>query len=219
MKKVFWLICCLILLTGQVACAGSIGYIPMDDRPVNLEYVMDTVRAAGTRIAIPSDALLASREQHGDPERLWQWVFEQAPVNDALVLSSDSLIYGGLVPSRTHFLSENELRERSERFRLLKQRYPALRLYVFGTVMRTPKMSAGSTEPPYYEALGATIFRITLLEDKREIAGLSTVENEELAQLLAKVPAENMADWRLRRSKNFRVNEELQKMAREDVFE
>ena len=38
---------------------------------------MDTARAAGAKIAAPSDAFLASREQLGDPERLWQWVFEQ----------------------------------------------------------------------------------------------------------------------------------------------
>lgn len=218
MKQVIWLICFVILLSGQVAQAGSVGYVPMDDRPVNLEYVMDTVRASGTRIVAPSDALLATREQHGDPERLWQWVFEQAPVADALVLSTDSMIYGGLVPSRTHFLSEDTLMERVERFRLLKQRYPSLRLYLFGTVMRTPKMSAGATEPPYYESLGATIFRITLLEDKRELSGLSTEEKMELEQLLTKVPEENMSDWRMRRAKNYRVNARLQQMAREGIF-
>jgi len=204
-------------MAGQVAHAASVGYIPMDDRPVNLEYVIDTARAAGNKIVAPTDALLASREQHGDPESLWQWVFDQAPASDALVLSSDSLIYGGLVPSRTHFLKEEELRERSERFRLLKQRY--LRLYVFGTILRTPKMSAGATDPPYYEAMGATIFRITMLEDKREISGLSAVETAELEHLLAQIPAEDMADWRLRRGKNYHVNELLQQMAREGVIE
>ena len=218
MKRFFWLVCIVVLFTGQVAQAGSIGYVPMDDRPVNLEYVMDTVRAAGTKIVAPSDAFLATREQQGDPERLWQWVFAQAPMVDALVLSSDSMIYGGLVPSRTHFLTEETLQERVDRFRVLKERYPGLRLYLFGTVMRTPKMSAGATEPPYYESLGATIFRITVLEDKRELSGLSPEEKIELEQLLSKVPAENLSDWRMRRAKNYRVNEKLQQMAREGLF-
>ena len=191
----------------------------MDNRPVNLEYVADTAQSAGTRIVEPSEAFLASRGQVGNPERLWDWVFSQAPQVDAMVLSTDSLIYGGLVPSRTHFLTESVLRERVELFRRLKEQNPALRIYVFGTIMRTPKMSAGGTEPPYYEALGAKIFRITLLEDKRELSGLSTEDASELSRLLAEVPAENLADWRARRAKNYQVNEALQNLAREGVFE
>ena len=212
---------CLLLLVGlcPVAAAGSVGYVPMDDRPVNLEYVLDTVRAAGVRMVTPSFSELAGRERVGSPERLWDWVFDQAPLNDAMALSSDSLIYGGLVPSRTHFFGEAELAQRVERFRELKRRYPALRLYVFGTIMRTPTMSAGATEPPYYETVGPSIFRITVLEDKREISGLSGSEAAELKVLLEKVPEQYLADWRTRRAKNHRVNEQLQELAREGLFE
>ena len=209
----------MLLLGGPVVQAASVGYVPMDDRPVNLEYVVDTVRSAGTRIATPQQLNIAGREHSGNVPRLWEWVFEQAPISDALVLSSDSLIYGGLVASRTHFSTESELQARVEKFRELKRRYPSLRLYVFGTVMRTPKMSAGATEPPYYEKVGPSIFRITALEDKRETTGLSAAESAELAGLVEKVPAENLVDWRARRAKNYRVNELMQQLAREGVFE
>ena len=80
-------------------------------------------------------------------------------------------------------------------------------------------MSAGSTEPPYYEQLGPSIFRITALEDKREIVGLTAGETAELAQLIVRVPAVNLADWRTRRAKNYRINEQLQQLAREGTFE
>lgn len=211
---------CLFLLTGfcQTVQAGAVGYVPMDDRPVNLEYVLETAHSAGSRMVTPSSPELAGRDRAGNPDRLWEWVFAQAPVNDTMVLSSDSLVYGGLVPSRTHLLSDAELAERVKRFRELKQRYPSLRLYVFGTVMRTPKMSAGGTEPPYYEQEGPSIFRITVLEDKREVAGLSGGEAAELKNLLEKVPAQYLNDWRIRRAKNFRVNEQLLEMAREGLF-
>ncbi|HWR31045.1 MAG TPA: DUF4127 family protein [Negativicutes bacterium] len=219
MKYFICVVCLLLIVGGPVAQAASVGYVPMDDRPVNLEYVLDTVRAAGTRIATPAQTDIAGREHSGNVQRLWEWAFEQAPMSDALVLSSDSLVYGGLVASRTHFTSEEELQTRVEKFRELKQRYPSLRLYVFGTVMRTPKMSAGSTEPPYYEKVGPSIFRITALEDKRETTGLSVPEVAELTGLVAKVPAENLSDWRARRAKNYRVNELMQQLAREGIFE
>jgi hypothetical protein len=219
MKLLIGVLCLVLSLGGSVVQAATIGYVPMDDRPVNLENVVDTVRAAGTSIVAPPVSAIAGRERSGDLQRLWEWVFEEAAISDALTLSSDSLIYGGLVASRTHFASDAELQSRVEKFRALKQRYPSLRLYVFGTVLRTPKMSAGSTEPPYYEVVGPSIFRITALEDKREIAGLAEAETLELSQLLTKVPAENMADWRLRRAKNYRVNEQLQQLAREGILE
>ena len=219
MKRLILLAGWVLLWCQPVVWAGTVGYIPMDNRPVNLAYVADTARAAGVQVQEPAEHLLASREQPGQPEKLWDWVFAQAPQLDALVLSTDSLVYGGLVPSRTHFLSESLLQERLERFRELKRRYPAVRLYGFGTIMRTPKMSAGATEPPYYEKLGPKIFRITYLEDKQEITALTAAETAELSRLLAEVPAENLADWRTRRAKNYRVNEALQTMAREGVFE
>jgi hypothetical protein len=210
----------VFLLLGMLPVqAAVIGYVPMDDRPVNLEYVADTARAAGETIVTPPVLTIAGRQRPGNVPGLWEWVFEQAAVSDAMALSADSLVYGGLVASRTHFDSETELSARLEKFRELKRRYPALRLYVFNTIMRTPKMSAGATEPPYYEQLGPTIFRITALEDKREIAGLTGVETAELAQLTARVPAVNLADWRARRAKNYRINERLQQLAREGIFE
>ena len=219
MKLRIVVLCWLLLAGAPAAQAAVIGYVPMDDRPVNLEYVEDTVRAAGETIVTPSVSAIAGRQRPGNGSRLWDWVFERAAVSDAMALSADSLVYGGLVASRTHFDSDVELSARLEKFRDLKRRYPALRLYVFSTIMRTPKMSAGATEPPYYEKLGPTIFRITALEDKREVAGLSAAETAELSSLIGAVPAENLADWRTRRAKNFRINEQLQRLAREGVFE
>lgn len=207
------------LLGPATTQAASLGYVPMDDRPVNLEYVLDSVRAAGLKIAAPAQDDIAGRDRQGNVVKLWQWVSEQAPTADALVLSSDSLIYGGLVPSRTHAFSESQLAERLEFFRELKRKAPALRVYVFGTIMRTPKMSAGATEPLYYESFGPQIFRITALEDKAEQLGLSATEKRELQHLLVSVPAEHLTDWRNRRAKNFKVNLQLQQFVREGVID
>lgn len=221
MKTLTGLLCLLLLLLGAApaARAATIAYVPMDDRPVNLEYVADTVKAAGMKILTPDAGDVAGRQRSGDVPKLWDWVFRHAVCSDAMALSSDSLIYGGLVASRTHYHTEGELAERVEKFRELKHRFPALRLYVFGTVMRTPHASAGATEPSYYETFGPMIFRITALEDKRETANLTAEETAELARLLAAVPAEDMADWRTRRALNYRVNEQILQLAKDGVLE
>jgi hypothetical protein len=219
MKQSLLCLCLLVLLGGTTAQAATLGYVPMDDRPVNLEYVQTTVQAAGEQMVTPPTAIIAGREHAGSPDQLWNWVFEHASTCDAMALSTDSLIYGGLVPSRTHFLTETELKARVEKFKTLKQQYPGLRLYLFGTIMRTPHMSAGGTEPPYYEKVGPQIFQITALEDKREIGGLTTAETAELARLLTVVPTADLADWRARRAKNYQAYEWLRQMAREGIFQ
>lgn len=220
-RRFLGLIFCLCFFavdSGSIAAAASIVYLPMDDRPVNLEYVVDTVTAGGAEIITPPMDLIPGRTRTADPEKIWQWVFATAPHVDSMVLSTDSLIYGGLVASRTHQLSPGILRDRVERFRELKEKHPSLRLYLFGTIMRTPRMSAGGTEPSYYEKIGPQIFRLTSLEDKLEVLGLTSEEKAELSALLAKLPPEFLADWRDRRAKNFAVNRRLQELCREEVF-
>lgn len=84
MKTVIGLLCLLLLWASPVAEAATVGYVPMDDRPVNLEYVGDSVRAARIGIVTPSESLIAGRERPGDVPGLWQWVFAQAATADAL---------------------------------------------------------------------------------------------------------------------------------------
>ena len=199
-------------LTASTVQAQTLLYVPADNRPVSLQYVVDTFQAAGATIITPPEEILAARNRWGDADRLWQWVEEHCTEADSVVLSADSMLYGGLVPSRVHDLSAEILQERVEKFVRLKTLNPFARIYVFSTVMRTPQFTAGGVEPPYYETYGYRIFRISALRDKREVQGLTKKEGLELSALEAEVPAAVMTDWQARRDKNFRVNERLIKL-------
>ncbi len=192
-----------------VTQAQTVLFVPMDDRPVSFEYTVETGKAAQLDLLVPPAAMLASRDKPGDPDKLWQWVEENASRADALVLASDSLLYGGLVDSRTHDLAEPVLNARLAKFRSLKTANPTARLYVFGTVMRTPTASAGGVEPAYYEQYGGRIFQLTALQDKEETVGLTRAERRQLKADLAVIPPTDLADWLSRRQKNFAVNAEL----------
>ena len=219
MKRCTLLVLALVLcLAATPAAAQAILYIPADDRPVNLDYVVDTARAAGLDILTPPRPLLGSRSAPGCPEGLWRWLFAEAPAADAVVASADALLYGSLVASRTHDFPAAVLAERLQGFARLKAANPGLRLYVFSTIMRTPQASAGGTEPDYYETYGPSIFRITALRDKAETAGLTRGEDAELKDLLAHVPAGALADWHDRREKNLRANFALISYVRDGTF-
>ncbi|EAX47877.1 conserved hypothetical protein [Thermosinus carboxydivorans Nor1] len=207
MKKFLFILAVLLFITAtSTAWAKAILYVPIDNRPVSLAYPTDTVKAANFDILSPPIEYLASAGQSGDPERLWQWLEKNANNADAMVLSADSLIYGGLVDSRTHDFSSVVLEWRLQRFNKLKAIAPDARIYVFTTIMRTPRASNGGVEPLYYATYGGQIFQLTALQDKAEVQGLTGEEQAMLETAAKAVPPEFLADWFKRRGKNYKVN-------------
>ncbi|MBP2628761.1 MAG: hypothetical protein H6Q68_3472 [Firmicutes bacterium] len=207
-----------LLVVNALGYAQSIMYVPFDNRPVSLDYVVDTVAKGGFEILVPPEDYLANRTKSANPDILWQWIFEHANETDAIVVSADALIYGGLVSSRTHNLDENVLLARIKNFEKLKELNPTARIYVFSTIMRSPHASSGGVEPPYYEIYGPAIFEINALQDKLELQGLKPQEEQKLNELIAAVPTAALNDWYERRTKNFKVNVELIHEAKKERF-
>lgn len=216
--RIFTLFFCFFAITGLCEAAGKILFVPMDNRPVCLSYTVDTLKAAGWEIVTPPAQLIASRENMGEPDKLLDWLEQEAVTADAAVVSSDALIYGGLVASRTHNFDEQVLARRLQRVVFLKDNIPGLKLYVFSTVMRTPKASSGGVEPPYYEKYGPDIFRWSALNDKSEISSLKRKEKEEMREIKDHIPQEVLEDWLLRRNSNLNINKSLLYAAIEGKF-
>lgn len=207
-----------LLMMNVVGYAQTLMYVPFDNRPVSLDYVRDTVEKGGFDIMTPPENFLASRTKNADPDFLWDWVFANADRADSIVVSADALIYGGLVASRTHDLSDSVLLANVKKFEKLKKMNPTARIYVFSTIMRSPHASSGGVEPPYYETYGPAIFQLNALRDKRELQGLSNVEEIEFRYLTYSIPEEVDKDWLARRAKNFKMNVELINDAKKDTF-
>lgn len=208
----------LLMLLMPAAFAKTILYVPFDDRPVSLDYAVNTVKAAEIDILTPPAEYLASRSRSGDSEKLWQWVKQNANKADALVLSADALIYGGLVDSRTHNWNRIVLEWSLRRFTALHETNPDTPIYLFSTVMRSPSASAGGVEPLYYERYGPYIFQFTALQDKAEVKGLTSGEKIILQTAKANIPPEYLADWLERRDKNFQINARLIDLTKQGTF-
>ena len=201
---------------------GTILFVPQDDRPTSREQSADAVEKLGYTVLMPPKDLLGGLAA-GQPDALWQWAEAQATQADAAVVSTDSIIYGGLVASRKHELSEEELAERVDRVAQLKRLNPNMKIYAFGSLMRTPASgpASGGEEPDYYMTYGEQIFRKSGLLDKQEMRGLTYSEKQELTALRDTIPAGVWDDWMGRREKNFAVTEKLIDFARQgtlDVF-
>ena len=196
-------------------------FVPHDNRPISDEQTADTIKKLGWDILVPPDEMLGGREQLGNPEEVWQWVEQNAPTAEAAVLSSDTLLYGSLVGSRKHDYTQEQIEERVARLEAFKKANPKLKIYVFGSIMRTPRSgeASGSMEPGYYQSYGSDIFRYTSLTDKRELDGLTRREQKEYDFLTRLIPKDALADWLSRRNKNFAASSELIKLTRQGDFD
>lgn len=212
MKKVLLMFLMAVMMYCQPAAAankGTILYIPMDNRPVCLDYSVQTMRAAGWDVKVPPREFIADADKNGNPEKMFMWLEDNMPESLAVVASSDALLYGGLVASRTHEIPPEVIKERAQKLLDLKKDYGNKLVYVFTTIMRSPKMSGAPVEPAYYEQWGNKLFRLGALEDKLEAKEINRREVRELAELRYAIPKDVLEDMYSRRHSNIKATELL----------
>ena len=247
MKKITALLLCLAVFLAAfsgIAAAkkkeapkdkGTIVFIPHDNRPISDVETADTIRQLGYKVVVPPDELLGSNSNLGNSDKLWQWLednttvphkkdkkppYKPLPGIKAVVLSGDAMIYGSLVGSRKHHFTQQKLLERVKKFQEFKDSHPKVPMYVFSSIMRTPRTgeASGTEEPGYYFSYGTDIFRYTALKDKEEVEGLTKREKKEMKFLTEFLPQEAIDDWLSRRSKNLAVNKAMIDLAKAGTF-
>ena len=219
LKKLLLVVASIFFVASTADAAGKILFLPQDNRPVSYEQTIEVVRSAGYDLIVPGENILSRcPDTPGDTDALWAFVEKEAKNADAAVIATDALLYGGLIPSRKHNISIDELQRRVKRLTKLTEANPKLKLYLFTSLMRTPKngAAAGVEEPAYYSEKGPTgfeygadIFRLTELLDKEDIEGLNESEKVEKNEIKARLPQNIWRDWMGRREKNFGATEAL----------
>ncbi|WP_287769768.1 DUF4127 family protein [Megasphaera sp.] len=217
-KAVSMAVVSLFLCATPSTLAKTILYVPQDDRPVDYEYTVSTAESAGYTILTPPAQYLSGMNFHGSPDRLMSWVENNANKADAMVLSIDSLVYGGLVDSRKHNLPMSTLLTRLERVEALHKANTKVPLYVFSTVMRSPWAGGKGVEPDYYLTMGSDIYQLASLQAKMDEEGLNPQERNDWFAIMRRIPLEYLQDWYNRRRKNMSINYRLIDDARKGVF-
>lgn len=204
----------------------TVGYLPLDNRPVNDLRPMFLAESCGLRLLMPDEALYATRldgqtpnpngTTYGDRTALLQWLKENEKNCDAFVISLDQLLSGGLVSSRS--LCEADLSFEYAAIDYLAELSTRKPVYVFDTVMRLAStvnyLGLGSQEYNLFRSYGM-VARAPLAEDTLTVDHIvrgyqydkngemiSTPLDEELLQkyLLARERKLRLADRMLERS-------------------
>ncbi len=181
-------------------------YVPLDERPCNYRYPQQLAQLTDVNLRVPPDTMLGRKKSPADTKQLQQWLTAECGRSSHLILSIDMLVYGGILPSRLHQLSREQCAERLETLREVKRINPAIRIFAFNLIMRTPAYNSSEEEPDFYAQYGERIFQYGWLTDKRESSGLTEEEVDELAEIKTVIPPQILNAFLERRQVNAFVN-------------
>ena len=194
-------------------------FIPLDERPCNLQYPAYIGAISGLNIAFPPRELLGNFKHAADTDGLWSWIQSQAADATQIVLSMDMFLYGGIVPSRLHHLSAEACSARLDRLRTLRRDFPALRIQAYSLITRAPARNGAGEEPDYYEDYGYRIYRCGVIRDRATVGVATPKELAEWEQIKAEIPAAYLQDFLARRAQNFSNNMALIDLVKDGIID
>ena len=180
----------------------KIVYLPMDERPCNAGF---PVRLFSDVMTICSPSTLGDKKSPANWEQVRDFLLRETADAEGLILSIDTLLYGGLIPSRLHRLSREAVRERLETIRTLKRNHPNLLIYAYQCIMRCPNYSNSDEEPDYYADYGREIFQLGEAQHRYR---LGLCQRDEMEALYRCIPEDVLRDYLGRREFNLSFNME-----------
>lgn len=197
----------------------NIMIIPLDERPCNYNYVQYLAKDTDYNLLIPPKELLGDKKIPGNIIRLHQWMKDNINQVEHLILSFDMILYGGIVPSRLHYLSIDEILERLSIIYDLKTINPKLTIDAFTLIMRNPTYSSNDEEPDYYQDYGKEIHLKGVYEHKMLLNTITLEEQNHLKEIDKTLPIVHYLDYVNRRAVNTNVNLEILKLLKENIID
>ena len=180
----------------------KIVYLPLDERPCNLAYIREVTRDNGAFVLVaPELHEMGNKKIPADYGKIKAFLERECVDADYLVIAVDTLLYGGIIPSRLHYIDKSELAERLDLLRRLKALNKNLYVCAFSLVMRCPCYSDSSEEPDYYAKCGREIFLYGQNEHRLKMGSITREEYEAERQRLGACE-EFIEDYTSRRAKN-----------------
>jgi len=195
-------------------------YVPLDDRPCNYLYPLLLAEITDSiSMLAPPFSWMGRCKKPADCAAIWNWLIEQASDADYAILSVDTLVYGNIIHSRIHHRTDEEIDDFMNRFRLLKEINPRLKIEAFNLVSRVAGYDGDFEDPDYWKDYGYRIWKYGWLLDRLQQHCSEDGETDELKQLESEIPGEYLDDFLSRREKNARVNRKSVDYVRDGVFE
>ncbi len=178
-------------------------FIPIDNRPVCYSLAKDICRIDDDiELFIPPRDYLGSLTKYADTDIIFDWM-HHLPEMDVMVISLDTLAYGGLIPSRRITDSYDEIKTRIER---LKPIIAGKKVYAFSSIMRISNNNCNEEEKEYWKDWGKRIFEFSYNSCKYWHSPATDV------------PYEILQDYLRTRRRNFEINKLYLDWKKEGLF-
>lgn len=192
--------------------------VPLDERPVNVDIPRQVAAIAGVDIEIPSGSILPNRRSPADVGAIHAWMLERAGRGVShLIACIDTVVHGGIIPSRITESPARTTLERLDVFRSLKASSPALSISAVSLIMRASDSYSAVEEPEYWSRHGRELHRLgadlhRALE--RDAAGESVpvAPDDDIPQAIVR-------DFEIRRLRNHLINLSALELHEEGVIE
>ena len=131
--------------------------IPLDERPCNYNYLLELPLPSEVTLVLPPKEILSNKKTVKDLDKISEWLVNESIDADYLVLSFDTLLYGGIIPSRIHHKNIDEIIRHSEVLKDLKNKNPNIKIFANELIMRCPAYNCADEEPEYFDYCGYDI--------------------------------------------------------------
>ena len=189
----------------------KIAVIPIDNRPICYDLIQDVLSIdKNIKLFMPEISCLGGLTAKSDTERIFKFINSLSEV-DYLIVSLDTIAYGGLVSSRRCNDTFEEIRERIETFKDLASE-KAKKILAFSSVMRISNNNINEEEKEYWSQWGKRIFDWSYYFHKTEVEkSYNCVHNT--------IPSNILNDYLETRRRNFDINKLYLSWAREGFFD
>ena len=185
----------------------KLAFLPIDNRPVCYtlpKQIADVDKSI--ELFIPERKFLGDLTKSADINSLFEWLENLPNDIDSIILTLDTIAYGGLIPSRRCPENFEEIKSRIEKLKdiLVKKN---CRIYAFSSIMRISNNNYNEEEKPYWSEYGKKIFNYSFITHKIGKPAETTI------------PKEILEDYLNTRKRNFDINKIYLEWQKEGLFE
>ena len=141
----------------------KIAFLPIDNRPVC--YTLPKIILGidkSIEFYLPKRELLGDLTKSANIEGLFEWL-NNLPKVDAIILSLDTIAYGGLIPSRRCPETFEQILKRIEYLKEILLKKDA-EIYAFSSIMRISNNNYNDEEKIYWKDFGEKIFKYSYVK-------------------------------------------------------
>jgi len=189
----------------------KIAVIPIDNRPICYDLIEDILSIdKNIELCLPQREFLGGLIQKANIDELFSFL-EKLNKIDYLIISLDTIAYGGLVSSRRCKETYFEIESRIEKLtKIIKEKN--CKTLAFSSIMRISNNNINEEEKEYWSQYGKRIFDWSYHLHKSELEKTCNCVHN-------KVPNDILKDYLETRKRNFNINKLYLDLAKNNVFD